>query len=108
MVAQAEMYFDCAESWAHCAADAAWQLRWTARLRRARALPVLLDQLAAQAGEGLRVDGPLPPLERRSIDSTPAFEAANALPEAAASDAERAEPISRALNDGARLDSLIH
>lgn len=32
--AQAEYYFDCADSWEHCAADAAWMPRWTARLRR--------------------------------------------------------------------------
>jgi hypothetical protein len=32
--AQAEYYFDCADSWERCAQDAAWSPRWTARLRR--------------------------------------------------------------------------
>jgi len=32
--AQAEYFFDCATDWADCQADAAWQPRWSARLRR--------------------------------------------------------------------------
>lgn len=32
--AQAEYYFDCADSWQRCAPDAAYMPRWTARLRR--------------------------------------------------------------------------
>jgi len=32
--AQAELYFDCADSWSRCAANAAWSPRWTARMRR--------------------------------------------------------------------------
>mgnify|MGYP003471371393 CR=1 FL=1 len=32
--AQAEYYFDCTDTWERCAANAAWNPRWTARLRR--------------------------------------------------------------------------
>lgn len=34
--AQAEVYFDCNEEWHECEANALWQMRWRARLRRAR------------------------------------------------------------------------
>jgi hypothetical protein len=64
-LAHAEMYFDCSDEPRRCAADAAWQLRWTARLRRVRSPSVLLERArtpTASAAEPATVDpGPRAP-----------------------------------------------
>jgi len=49
-IAEAEYYYDGTGSWADCASDAAWNLRWTARLRRVRDPVSQLDLAAVASG----------------------------------------------------------
>lgn len=50
--AQAEMYFDCTQSWELCRTQAPWALNWRARLRRIQRL----EDMAARAGERVMVE----------------------------------------------------
>jgi hypothetical protein len=97
VVAHAEMYFDCDETWERCVAQAAWQPRWRARLRRVRPLSRLLAA-AGDAPSAWRPGRRLPPAEPAPLgDALP-------LTSRAAGD----DPLARALEDAAPEPRLVH
>jgi hypothetical protein len=52
--AQAEMYFDCRDTWVGCDSTAMWQVRWRARLRRIQPLNRMVsDALALTLATGI-------------------------------------------------------
>jgi hypothetical protein len=111
IVAHAEMYFDCPDTWEHCAANAAWQLAWTARLRRVHPSSVLLDDAEARAGRTLAPGNGallLPPLEPWAIEQTLPFLLSKQLENPASVAAAPPESLARFLLDAAELDSTIH
>jgi hypothetical protein len=97
VIAHAEMYFDCAASWERCAADAAWQPRWRARLRRVRALSQLLAA-ANDTASAWRPGRALPPAEPAPIGAT-----LPSLRRGAGRDA-----LLQALEDAAAESRLLH
>lgn len=108
-LAHAEMYFDCEGRWERCEPDAAWQPRWTARLRRVHPLGPLLARAAGDArGESLGWLGrALPPLGEQPVGGTRQYSLATRRSERAAGRAG-AESLAELLRREAGSERLIH